>query len=70
MHSEAPSGELLFSTLLMCVLFFSFMCVLSLVGVTIMEDVIKVFEQRFGDGTHLCEMKDCPGRQPCGYTRQ
>jgi len=34
------------------------MRVLSLAGVTIMEDVIKTFEQQFGDGTHLCEMKE------------
>jgi hypothetical protein len=33
-----------------------------------MDDVIAAFELRFGDGTHLCEMKEGPGKQPCGYT--
>ena len=54
--------------LLMCVLLCSFMGVLSLAGVTIMNDVITAFDQQFGDGLHLCELRDCPGRQPCGYT--
>ena len=33
-----------------------------------MDDVIAAFELRFGDGTHLCQMREGPGKQPCGYT--
>jgi hypothetical protein len=31
-----------------------------------MRDIIKAFELRFGDGTHVCEFRDCPGKQPNG----
>jgi hypothetical protein len=44
------------------------MGVLSLAGVTIMNDVIAAFEHLFGDGSHLCDPRDGPGRQPCWYT--
>ena len=51
------------------VVFVSFTSVITLAGVIIMDDVIAAFELRFGDGTHLCEMEEGPGKQPCGYTQ-
>ena len=33
-----------------------------------MLEVIAAFELRFGDGTHLCRMREGPAKQPCGYT--
>ena len=40
---------------------------MTLAGVSIMLEVIAAFELRFGDGTHLCQMREGPGKQPCGY---
>ena len=42
--------------------------VITLSGVSIMLEVIAAFELRFGDGTHLAQMREGPGKQPCGYT--
>jgi hypothetical protein len=41
--------------------------VITLAGVSIMSEVIAAFELQFGDGTHLCQMREGPGKQPCGY---
>ena len=38
-------------------------------GVKILEDIIEVFDKRFGDGTHIIEFREGHGRQPCGYTQ-
>ena len=54
--------------LFMCVVCVSFTGVMTLAGVSIMLEVIAAFELRFGDGTHLCQMREGPGKQPCGYT--
>ncbi len=54
--------------LFMCVVCVSFTGVITLAGVSIMLEVIAAFELRFGDGTHLCQMREGPGKQPCGYT--
>jgi hypothetical protein len=54
--------------LFMCVVCVSFTGVITLAGVSIMLEVIAAFEMRFGDGTHLYQMLEGPGKQPCGYT--
>jgi len=38
-------------------------------GVKILEDIIEGFDKRFGDGTHITELREGHGRQPCGYTQ-
>jgi len=38
-------------------------------GVKILGDIIEGFDNRFGDGTHITEFREGPGRQPCGYTQ-
>jgi len=38
-------------------------------GVKILEDIIEGFKKRFGDGTHITELRKGHGRQPCGYTQ-
>ena len=38
-------------------------------GVKILEDIIEGFDKRFGDGTHITELREVHGRQPCGYTQ-
>ena len=53
--------------LFMCVVCVSFTGVITLAGVSIMLEVIPAFEFRFGDGTHVCQMREGPGKQPCGY---
>ena len=83
-NRESPSGKfvdlmlLMYAVILVCMLmvFMLFMCVvcvsftdvMTLVGVSIMFEVIAAFELRFGDGTHLCRMREGPAKQPCGYT--
>jgi len=52
----------------MCFVCLSFTGVITLAGVSIMHEVIAAFELRFGNGTHLCEMREGPGKQPCGHT--
>jgi hypothetical protein len=37
-------------------------------SVTLLQRVITGFNLRFGDGSHICELKEGPKRQPCGYT--
>ena len=54
--------------LFMCVVCVSFTGVITLAGVSIMLEVIAAFELRLGDGTHLTQMREGPGKQPCGYT--
>jgi hypothetical protein len=82
--SESPSGKfvdlmllmyvvilffmLMVFMLFMCVVCVSFTGVTTLAGVSIMHEVITAFNVRFGDGTYLCEMREGPGKQPCGYT--
>ena len=36
-------------------------------GVKILEDIIEGFNKRFGEGTHITELREGHGRQPCGY---
>ena len=83
-NRESPSGKfvdlmflmyavilvfmLMVFMLFMCVVCVSFTDVMTLVGVSIMLEVIAAFELRFGDGTHLCRMREGPAKQPCGYT--
>ena len=83
-NRESPSGKfvdlmllmyavilvsmLMVFMLFMCVVCVSFTDVMTLVGVSIMLEVIAAFELRFGDGTHLAQMREGPGKQPCGYT--
>jgi len=38
-------------------------------GVKILEDIIEGFDKRFGDGTHITELREGHGGQPCGYTQ-
>jgi len=38
-------------------------------GVKILEDIIEGFDKRFGDGTHITEVREGHGCQPCGYTQ-
>ena len=38
-------------------------------GVKILEDIIEGFNKRFGDGTHITELRERHGSQPCGYTQ-
>jgi hypothetical protein len=38
-------------------------------GVKILEDIIEGFNKRFGEGTHITELREGHGRQPCGYTQ-
>jgi len=38
-------------------------------GVKILEDMIEGFDKRLGDGTHITELCEGHGRQPCGYTQ-
>jgi len=38
-------------------------------GVKNMEDIIKGFDKRFGDGTLVTEFLEGHSRQPCGYTQ-
>jgi len=38
-------------------------------GVKILEDIVKGFDKRFGDGTSITELREGQGRQPCGYTQ-
>jgi len=38
-------------------------------GVKILEDIIEGFDKRFGDGTHITELREGHSRQPCGYTQ-
>jgi hypothetical protein len=33
------------------------------------KDVLSAFETRFGDGTHITELRQGPGKQPCGYSK-
>ena len=75
---ESPSGKfvnlmllmyvVILVFMLMCVVCVSFTGVITLAGVSIMLEVIATFELRFGDGTHLCQMQEGPGKQPCRYT--
>ena len=37
-------------------------------GVKILEDIIAGFDKRFGNGSHITELREGHGRQPCGYT--
>ena len=83
-NRESPSGKfvdlmllmyavilvsmLMVFMLFMCVVCVSFTGVMTLAGVSIMLEVIAAFELRFGDGTHLCRMREGPAKQPCGYT--
>jgi len=36
--------------------------------VKILEDIIEGFNKRFGDSTHITELREGHGCQPCGYT--
>jgi len=38
-------------------------------GVKILEDIIEGFDKRFGNGTHITELREGHIRQPCGYTQ-
>jgi len=38
-------------------------------GVKILEDIIEGFDKRFDDGTHITELWEGHGHQPCGYTQ-
>ena len=38
-------------------------------GVKILEDIIEGFNKRFRDGTHITELREGHGRQPCGNTQ-
>ena len=38
-------------------------------GYIVVKDVQSAFEARFGDGTHITEMKEGFQRQPYGYTK-
>jgi len=38
-------------------------------GVKIPEDIIEGFNKRFGDGSHITELREGHGHQPCGYTQ-
>jgi len=38
-------------------------------SVKIVEDIIEGFDKRFGNGTHITELREDHGRQPCGYTQ-
>ena len=38
-------------------------------GVKILEDIIECFNNRFGDATHITELREGHGCQPCGYTQ-
>jgi hypothetical protein len=82
-NRESPSGKFVDLMLLMdvvtlvfmfmvfmffmCVVCVSFTGVITLASVSIMLEVITAFELRFGDGSHLCQMREGPGKQPCGY---
>ena len=75
-NRESPSGKfvdlmlLMYAVILvfmlmvfmffMCVVCVSFTGVMTLAGVSIMLEVIAAFELRFGDGTHLCQMREGP----------
>ena len=54
--------------LFMCVVCVSFTGIITLAGVSIMLEVIAAFDLRFGESTHLCQMREGRGKQPCGYT--
>ena len=38
-------------------------------GVKILEDIIAGFDKRFGNGSHITELREGHDRQPCGYTQ-
>ena len=38
-------------------------------GIKILEDIIDCFNKRFGEGTHITELRESRGRQPCGYSQ-
>jgi len=38
-------------------------------GVKILEDIIEGFNKCFGDGTHITELREGHGLQPCVYTQ-
>jgi len=33
------------------------------------KDIIEGFDNRFRDGSHITELREGHGRQPCGYTQ-
>jgi len=38
-------------------------------GVKSLEDIIEGFDKRFGNGTHIIELRETHDSQPCGYTQ-
>jgi len=38
-------------------------------GVKILEGIIEGFNKRFGDGTHITELREGHSCQSCGYTQ-